>query len=101
MSKKELQVTCPCCSSRLVVDLRTERVVSSRREEELDETGKPVVTEGDWTTARDRVRDREEGGDGRLTDALDREKGRESRLDDLFKQAKDKLYKDQREPGSQ
>ncbi len=89
--RKELQITCPCCSSRLVVDLRTERVVSHRRPEQLDEAGKPRVDDGDWKSAFDRVRERSDEGPSKLDAALERERGRAGSLDDLFERAKEKF----------
>jgi hypothetical protein len=91
MTQRETNVTCPCCRSRLEVDVRTGKVVKWRREEELDSTGKPVLREEDWSQAAGRV-------DGRLSAAADkfdegfaRETSRAKDLDDLFKKASEKL----------
>ena len=91
--KKDATVVCPCCDSRIEVDLRTGKVLRWRRPEELDETGKPVLTESDWADANKRVANRMGEAQDRFEDGLSREKSRESDLDDLFKKAKDKLHK--------
>ena len=85
MSKKEIDVTCPCCSSRLLVDVATSKVLRSRNPKEEDGGDKT------WGAAQGRVEDR----DGRATDAfnsaLDREESREDDLDDLFSKAQKKV----------
>jgi hypothetical protein len=91
MDRKELEVTCPCCASRLVIDLRTERVVRSARPEERDEQGKPKVAESDWTSAMEKVEGRTRSSEDKLNAALDRERNRQSRLDELFRSAKERL----------
>ena len=91
--KKDATVVCPCCESRIELDLRTGKVLRWRRPEELDETGKPVLTESDWEDASKRVAGRMGQAQDRFEDGLSREKSRESDLDDLFKKAKDKLRK--------
>lgn len=96
MTEQQLEVTCPCCSSRLWIDTRTSKVVRSRRPGELDaETGKPKVDEADWSDALGKVRQRTESGEGRLDSALERERGKGARLDELFKKAKEKLQSDE------
>ena len=98
MDRKELEVTCPCCASRLVIDLRTERVVRSARPEERDAEGKPKVGESDWRTAMDRVQGRTRSSEDKLNAALDRERNKQSRLDELFRGAKEKLGENEPEP---
>jgi len=90
MDPRQTLVTCPCCESRLEVDARTGKVVTWRRKQELDETGKPVLRESDWDEASGRVEGRlAEAGD-KFEQGLAREKTRETDLDDLFKKASDK-----------
>ena len=91
--KKDATVVCPCCDSRIEVDLRTGKVLRWRRPEELDETGKPVLTESDWADANKRVAGRMEEAKDRFEEGLTREKNRGDDLDDLFKKAQDKLRK--------
>ncbi len=99
--RKEVAVTCPCCSSRLVIDVRTQTVLSHRRAEQLDEAGKPRVDEGDWNNALDRVRERSDDAPSKLDAALERERGRARNLDDLFERAREKLSEpDDDEPPS-
>ena len=88
MSKKDLEIVCPCCDSRLLVDLLTETVLRARRPETLDETGKPTVDENDWTSAFDRVRARTHDGTSKLDDAVERERERKQSLDDRFDEAR-------------
>ena len=59
MEKKQVEVSCPTCASRLLVDVRSEKILRTRRPEELDATGKPKVDAGDWDDALNRVQDRE------------------------------------------
>jgi hypothetical protein len=93
VSQKEFDVTCPCCQSRLAVDVRTGKVLRSRRAEELDETGKPIVSEADWDAAHARTKDRLGSAAERFDAGLAGEKTRAADLDDLFKKAADKVQK--------
>lgn len=93
MDTKQLEISCPCCKSRLAVDVRTGAVVRAVRPEQTDETGRPVVVEADWSTAVDKVKQRNDGAGSKLDAALQKEREKSSRLDDLFKQARDKLNK--------
>jgi DNA-directed RNA polymerase subunit RPC12/RpoP len=95
MEKKQVEVTCPCCESRLLVDTRSEKVLRSRRPEELDQTGKPKVVEGDWDDALSRVKQRESRRESVLDDALEREGGRADQLDDLFREASKRADEDE------
>lgn len=91
MDTKQLEISCPCCNTRLSVDVRTGVVVRSRRPEERDETGKPIVREADWSNAFDKVKQRSDGAGSKLDQALQNEREKSSRLDDLFRKAKEKL----------
>jgi hypothetical protein len=93
MDLRETKVTCPCCQSHLEIDVRTGKVVKWRRETELDETGKPILREEDWTDAQKRVAGRREAAADKFEAGLAREQSRETDLDDLFKKAQDKLEK--------
>src|SRR5262245_25268429 len=91
MDQKEVNVDCPCCQSRLEIDVRTAKVVRWRKPGESDETGKPVLRESDWTSASDRVSKRlGEAGD-KFDQSLTREKRRAQDLDELFRKANEKL----------
>lgn len=94
METKQLEVACPCCHSRLLIDVRTGKLLRTLRAEELDATGKPVVGERDWSEAVGRVRERERSSTSRLDDALAAERGKADKLDDLFRKAKQKLGQD-------
>ena len=84
MSAKQIDVTCPCCSARLAVDVLTGRVMRTERVENAGDRDK-------WSTAQDSVRGRTASGAEKLENALEAERGKKARLDDLFKQAQDKL----------
>jgi len=88
VSKKDLEITCPCCDSRLLIDLLTETVLRARRPEQLDEAGRPKVDEDDWASAFDRVRARTHGEEGPLDEAVERERERKESLDDRFDAAR-------------
>jgi hypothetical protein len=91
MDTKEFELTCPCCSARLSVDVRTQTVLRARPKEELDIAGKPKLGEKDWDQALGRVKTRSDEAPSRLDDLLQKERDKRSRLDDLFKSANDKL----------
>lgn len=91
METKQIEVACPCCATRILIDVRTGKILRTRREEELDEKGKPVVHERDWDDALGRVQGREATQQERLDAALDREKDKADRLDELFRKASEKL----------
>ena len=95
MESKQIEVDCPCCRSRLLVDVRTQTVMRSARPEELDTSGKPKVSEEDWDQALGKVRGRAQDREQRMQAAVDREKERQSKLDQLFDDARRKLEQDQ------
>jgi hypothetical protein len=91
MSAKQIDVTCPCCSTRLTVDVLTAQV--------LRKTPPPGPAEGEpdaapgadrWASAQARVRDRTKSGEDRLENALEQERGKSKRFDDLFEKAREK-----------
>lgn len=90
MSPKQIEVTCPCCDTRLTVDVLTSTVLKHAPPEQLDETGKPVLDEGRWDSATARVRDRKSTSLDKFDAALGKEQSREKDLDDLFEKAKRK-----------
>ena len=98
METKQLEIACPCCRSRLLIDVRTGTLLRTLRPEELDATGKPVVGERDWDQALGKVRGRTQEKERKLDDALTRERDRSQHLDDLFRKAHDKLEADDDEP---
>ncbi len=98
MEAKQIEIDCPHCASRILVDVRTRQILRTRRAQELDSSGTPVVNEGDWDSALGRVQERGAARDGALEAALEKERERTSRLDDLFEQAKGKLEEDEETP---
>jgi hypothetical protein len=95
MERKQIEIDCPCCSSRILVDVRTGQILRTRRPAGTDEAGRKVVSQADWQDALGRVQERTAGGEDRLEQALDRERRRDLDLDDLFRQAKDKAGKNE------
>ena len=87
MSAKEIEVVCPCCQSRLSVDVLTAKVLRHER------AGTEAASADRWTTAQDKVRGRTASGQEKLDRALDSERGKKDRLDDLFRKAQEKLRK--------
>jgi len=87
---KQVEVTCPCCSNRLVIDVRTETVLRTAAPEQVDETGKVVLDEGRWDSAKDRIQESSGSREARFDKALSKEREREGDLDDLFEKAKRK-----------
>jgi hypothetical protein len=88
MDRKQVEIACPCCKSRILVDVGTGQVLRTRRPEEYDAEGRPVVSKADWDQALGRVQCRGEEARSKLDAALDREKRREADLEDLFKKAR-------------
>jgi hypothetical protein len=91
VDKKEVEIDCPCCRSRVAVDVRTGKVLRWRLEQELDASGKPRVRESDWTQAHERVEGRLGSAADKFDAGLAREQGRGRDLDDLFRAASEKL----------
>lgn len=94
MDTKEIRIECPCCGSRLAVDVRSGNLVSWSRAGEADATGRPVVREEDWDQAHGRVKSRLESAEDRFEAGLGRERSREQDLDERFRRAKEKLEED-------
>lgn len=90
MDTKEVRIECPCCSSRLEVDVRTGTVVRWREKEEAGEAGKSRG-ERDWGAAAARVQGRQGTAADKFDESLSREKGRAKDLDDLFRKANEAL----------
>ena len=90
MSSREIELTCPCCSARLVVDTRTAQVMKTVRKDEVSGE-KPAADR--WSSAEAKVRDRSQSGLDKLDSALEYERGKKDRFDDLFKKATDKHRK--------
>ncbi len=90
MNPKQIDVTCPCCSTVLTVDVLTRTILRSAKSQEIDETGKPVLDEGRWEQARETVSGREGAGKDAFDAALSLEQNREEDLDVLFEKVKKK-----------
>jgi hypothetical protein len=91
MEPKQIEITCPCCQSRILLDTRTEKILRTRKPESLDEAGRPKVSSADWDSAVGTVKGREATRSDKLDSALDREKNRASELDERFRKASEKL----------
>ncbi len=88
---KEIEIDCPCCDSRLLIDVRSQKVLRHVPKASLDEFGKPVQDGKRWDSAARTVTDRGLRSEDAFDSALNREKARTRDLDDLFKKAKDKV----------
>jgi hypothetical protein len=91
MNEKQIEVTCPCCESRLVIDVLTRSILRASAASQVDETGKVQLDESRWDSARQRVSERGTVAEDRLESALSAEREKESRLEDLFERAQEKL----------
>jgi hypothetical protein len=87
MSSREIEVTCPCCSARLVVDTRTAQVMKTVRKEEAGESAAPKDR---WADASSKVQSRTQSGLDKLESALEYERNKTQRFDEMFKKATDK-----------
>jgi hypothetical protein len=87
MGAKEIEITCPCCQSRLQVDVLTGRVLRH------ESTAAGSDARDRWESAQDRVRDRTASGLEKLDRALESERGKAGRLDDLFRKAQERMTK--------
>ena len=85
MDQKELAVRCPCCDSRIVVDVRTSQVLSWSPAGEVDATGRPKATEQGWSAAQERAKGKLGAGLDKFEAGLKREQQREKDLDDLWR----------------
>ena len=90
MDKRGIVITCPCCESRLDVDVRSGNIVRWNRATEVDETGKPILKEEDWVDANKRVGSRLDTATDAFEAGLSKEMNREKDLDDLFDKANEK-----------
>jgi hypothetical protein len=91
MDTRQIEIACPCCQHRLVIDVRTERVLKTIAPAASDETEKRVVADKDWDKAFSKVKDRESSGTDKMDAFLDSERDRASRLEEKFREAKKKL----------
>ena len=98
MAAKQIEVTCPCCDTRLTIDVLTRKILRHAPPGQVDETGKVVLDEGRWDEANQRVAGRREATGDKFDAALGKEQSRERDLDDLFEKAKRKA-KGEREEG--
>ena len=91
MGSKQIDVVCPCCNTRLTVDVLTRKIMRHAAPAQIDETGKAVLDMGRWDSAKDRVAGRRETSADKFDSALGQEKTRSGDLDDLFDKAKRKV----------
>ena len=91
MGTKQIDVVCPCCNTRLTVDVLTRQILRHAAPADIDETGKAVLNEGRWDSAKERVAGRGAASSDKFESALGQEKTRGGDLDDLFDKAKRKV----------
>src|SRR3990167_1856428 len=77
--KSELEITCPCCRSTLVVDTNLRRVVSHREPERAD---KPELDEASRILAEEAAR-----REARFQQSVEAEKSRDDALTRRFEEA--------------
>jgi ribosomal protein L16 Arg81 hydroxylase len=87
MAAKQIDVTCPCCSSVLTVDVLTSKVMLTRR---AREQGGVEPSTDRWDKAQERVRERTQKSADKLESALEDERTKSARFDELFKKAHEK-----------
>lgn len=98
METKQIEVDCPCCRTRLIVDVLTRTVLRADAPAQVDETGKAQLDPGRWDAANERVSDRSRTAEDKFGSALERERAKVDRLDALFDQAKKKLSRRSDDP---
>lgn len=98
MEIKDVEVACPCCGTRITVDVRTRKILKSRPPKQVDESGKPVVGAKDWDEINSKVKGRLGSAREKFDEGLAREKTRERDLDDLFRQANEKIREEGDDP---
>lgn len=94
METKQIDVECPCCNSRLTIDVLTRTILKHAPPGQVDETGKQVLDEGRWDAANEKVAGRRSDALDKFDAALGKERSRERDLDDLFEQAKRKAKRE-------
>lgn len=94
MNPKQIDVTCPCCNTRLTVDVLTRTILRHAPPGQVDETGKAVLDEGRWDAAAEKVKGRRSDGQDKFDSALDKERSRTRDLDELFDRAKKKALEE-------
>jgi hypothetical protein len=97
MESKQIEITCPCCASRILVDVRTGAVLRTREREEGAAGAQTAEGGRDWSKALGRVQKRSSEAPGKLDAALEREREKRTRLDDLFQKANEKLKDEDKE----
>jgi hypothetical protein len=90
---RDLELSCPDCGTRILVDVRTGQVLRhgpARSPDGQDD-------EGGWDRALQKVEGRDTRGQDRFDDALDKERRRDKDLDDLFDSARRAAKRDEEE----
>ncbi len=87
MPVKEVDVTCPCCSARLTVDVLSGQVL---RKKPAQKEGEGAAPKDAWEAAQERVRGRSSDSAKKLEGALEYERTKEARFDELFRKATEK-----------
>ncbi len=88
---KEIEIDCPCCEARLLIDVRTQAVLRHTPKAELNDLGRPGGETAAWDRAQAKVSARAGRGTDAFDDALAQEQSKGSRFDDLFDKAKAKV----------
>lgn len=97
MENKQITVDCPCCASRLTIDVLSQTVMRALSPQEFEAGDDAKLNASRWSKAQGRVDDRGGKAKDKLESALSSERDKESRLDDLFDQASAKLKRREQE----
>ena len=91
MSAKDIEVRCPCCATRLLVDVATGKILKTMSAPD-PAAQQPDAPPGKdrWESAQKRVRERTTSSTQKLESALEAERTKEARFDELFKKAREK-----------
>jgi len=84
---KQIDVTCPCCSTRLTVDVLTGQLLRRSTPAEAESGSQDKER---WASAVERVRDRTKTSEDKLKSAIEHERTKADRFDSLFEKAREK-----------
>jgi hypothetical protein len=91
MNAKDIEVRCPCCETRLLVDLASGKILKTTpAPRAAGHAPEETAPRDRWESAQQRVRDRTQTSSSKLESALEAERTKEGRFDELFQKAREK-----------
>jgi hypothetical protein len=91
MNAKDIEVRCPCCETRILVDVATGKVLKTTPAARDDaQAAEGSGARDRWESAQQRVRDRSQTSNQKLESALEAERTKSERFDELFRKAREK-----------